>query len=179
MNLKLNIVCDVDLCVVRTDHAWNDYLAEHSMTPKLNLEDESCRHYDLSKHYPSAKKSYDFWNQEDLYSNLKPIEGSVEGLQAFSERGYNILFASYCKKGHFGSKYDWLKEHFPFMNGFYATKEKHHIKANVFIDDRNEMLNRRYEEDPLCILIKMKTNYTQNEELTAKGVTVADRWGVF
>jgi len=104
------------------------------------------------------------------------MEGSVAFLKRFSDSGYNVLFASYCKKGHFGSKYDWLKKHYPFMGGFFATKEKQYIKADIFIDDRNDMLNKRYQEDPKCLLVKFDTKYTQSEELLCPNVTVISDW---
>lgn len=166
-----NIICDVDLCIVRTDVVWLEYLkTKHNelYTPPddLPLVLKGEVEYDLSKYFPGiGDRAYNFWSQGDLYDDLDPVKNSVEALNNLSEAGYNILFASYCKKGHFGSKCDWLYKHYSFLDGFFATKEKHFIKGCVFIDDRNDMLNRRYETDPDCLLIRFGTDYTQSEEL--------------
>lgn len=161
------IVNDVDLCVVPSDiYWWEDLNKGYACIMALPL---GRTNYDLSVYFNilDEQQRYAFWSKPDLYDDMEPSPESSEVLSQLSKDGHTILFASYCKKGHFGSKYDWLKKHFPFMNGFFATKEKEYIKADVFIDDRNDMLNNRFKENPECTLIKFDTPYTQDEELKA------------
>ena len=183
----MNIVVDVDLTVVRSDILWWKELREgyelvwgtKAEQLRIGGGDRFVKHYDLSKYFPDIPEElrYKFWSKPNLYQELPPIKRSVETLKHFSDQGARIIFASYCKKGHFGSKYDWLKEHYPFMDGFIATKEKHFVKADVFIDDRNAMLNRRYEEGDGCQMIKYNSPYTQDEKLIdSQGIYVAEDW---
>jgi len=176
-----NIVVDVDLTVVDTDLAWMKYLQtlyqnHYGRVKNVTLGDKW--NYDLGSYFPElGSKVYDFWDQDDLYNELVPKTKSVEVLQELYASGeWNIFFASYCKKGHFGNKYDWCKKNFPFMKAFFATKEKEFIKADVFVDDRNNMLNNRGFEDKDCMLIKMKSPYTQCEIELHSHIIQVNNW---
>ena len=164
----INLVIDVDFTVVDTDLALIKYLqTEYTKRyghPKHFIVEEENMEYNLGKYFPELGQKFflDFWSQSDLYDNLVPKTYCKEVLQKLHDTGdYNIMFASYCKKGHFGSKYDFLKKHFPYMRAFFATKEKEFLKADIFIDDRHDMLNARIKEDPWCTRIKMNTPYNQ------------------
>ena len=127
------ILVDVDLTVVESDLAWLKYCqalyTKHYGKVKLidwNSQGKGKINYDLGTYFEElGDKVYGFWSQDNLYDELVPMKNSVEVLKGLHDTGeWEILFASYCKKGHFGCKYDWLKKHFPFMDGFFATKEK-------------------------------------------------------
>jgi 5'(3')-deoxyribonucleotidase len=177
----MKIVVDVDLVVVDTDLAWlkdlqKTYYDKFGTYKVFEWGEE--RSYDLHHYFPelSQEEAWAFWSKPDLYDNLVPKTGAYEALKAFHEQGDEIIFCSYCKKDHFGSKCDWLKKTFPFMDGFHATKEKHQITADIFIDDRNDMLNRRIEEDPNCIVIKFDTEYEQKEPLIRQVDLTTSSW---
>ena len=163
------ILVDVDLVVAPSDIVWWNWLNYKAGTSKKMPM--HCD-YNLSVYFPEVATPYSFWEARDLYDDMEPIKGSIKSLTSLDEMGHTILFASYCKKGHFGSKYDWCKRHFPFMEGFYATKEKGYIKADYFIDDRHNFLNQK-EED--CTLIKYDTRYTQSEALLRE-VEICASW---
>lgn len=155
MNSKRLLGCDVDLCLVSTDKGWRDYLGQkygYVKTPMLN--------YNFGEYYP-GKDAYEYWRNLD-YSQFKPIEGSVEALEKLS-KCLRIVFISSIKGNHTKSKYYWLKEHFPFMEGYIATKEKYLMNNSVVahIDDRKSMLkgfdfekrilfNTPYEQEVEC-----------------------------
>jgi 5'(3')-deoxyribonucleotidase len=165
------ILVDVDLTVVRTDLQWLDWLNRRSWWRKSKSTAECGYDYNLGNHFPWVKDPWDFWRLPNLYDDLEPVEGCACALRDLKDAGYDIVFASYCKAGHFKSKYEFLKKHFPFMGGFHATKEKHQIKADWFIDDRNEFLNKRNDG---CNLIKFHTPYTQTEENLNKAASLTN-----
>jgi 5'(3')-deoxyribonucleotidase len=165
------VLVDIDLTVVRSDIRWLAWL--NYMSGK-NLTLEDCNwDYDLSSYFPEVSDPFLFWSDPYLYDNLQPIIGSVEATSILHHHGHDIKFASYCKKGHFGSKVDWVKKHYPFMKGFSATKEKDMITADYFVDDRNEFLNQRTDS---CRLIKYHTKYGQSEELKREISFIDDNW---
>jgi len=87
------------------------------------------------------KDSLDFWRVDNLYDNLKPIEGAVEKLHKISEH-IDIVFVSRLKGQHHRSKVYFLKEFFPFLAGFVGTHEKYLLQNSMLamIDDLEDNL---------------------------------------
>lgn len=154
---------DVDLTLVSTDEEWAEYLDSRYMNLGLDLPDfpDNNIDYNLGSYYPELKDPYTFWRMEDVYDNLTPLPYAEEVINDLCER-HEVVFVSTIKGNHHKSKYNFLKRHFPKMSGFVATKEKQYVPCNVFIDDRNDVLNKVKAEHR----IKMITPYTQAEELT-------------
>lgn len=159
------VAVDVDLTVIHTDKLWKQWLdyfngfADKIEIPETNIE------YDLSKYYPNLarNKAMAFWNDENLYQlTIDPIQDSVSVLKDLSER-YNIVFVSACKGPHYRSKYHWLKHHFPFMDAFISTKEKHFIDASWVIDDRVEYIKHFNPNKTKRMLYQ--TPYKQSESM--------------
>lgn len=78
----------------------------------------------------------DYWRSPTLYDNLQPMEGSVEALRSLSQY-FGIVFVSRLKGWHHRSKVYFLKEYFPFMQGFVGTHEKWLLQDSfcALIDD--------------------------------------------
>jgi len=166
----MDILTDVDLCLVDTDLAWlqflqTQYYEKFNSTKWFDWGEE--RKYNLHEYFTELSKevAWSFWDKKDLYDNLVPKQGSYEALKSMHDAGHRILVTSYCKGGHLGSKYRWVMKNFPFVEGFLATKEKHLIRADIFIDDRHNMLNKKVKEDSKCLIVKFDTQYQQEEEL--------------
>lgn len=173
--------CDVDLCICPSDKAWYRYLAYKQIGIDLSKGREYVDHvnkeassellpYDLNQMFPEVEDKYEYWR--DLqYSQFQPIEGSVEALEKLSNY-FGIVFISSVKGNHNKEKYYWLKEHFPFMVGYMATKEKYLMNDSVVahIDDRVDVL----EKFDYTKRILFKTNYTQTSE--AKCNIEFDKW---
>ena len=60
--------------------------------------------------------------------------------------------------------------------GSLLPRKKHYIKADVFVDDRNNMLNNMGYENKECILFKMKTSYTQETIELHNHITTIGNW---
>ncbi len=144
------LAVDVDQTVVATGEVWNRWISDYLRCPTKELY-QGCP-YDIREMYKEeieGKPSYyhdnllDFWRVEYRYHPLSPIEGSVEALrQAKEVHGFEVVFVSTIKGNHHKSKYEWLERHFPFMDGFIATKEKEYARCNIIIDDRQDVLDR-------------------------------------
>ncbi|MNQ66025.1 putative 5'(3')-deoxyribonucleotidase [compost metagenome] len=105
----------------------------------------------------------DWWRQQWLYQDMEPIEDSIDVLEELSE-WFDIVVVSASKAAHFKGKYHWVKNHFPFVKGFYATKEKGGIRADIAVDDRNEYL---LQYDSVGVhTIRYATPHRQNVEFT-------------
>lgn len=174
-----DIVCvDIDMTVVDLGGAWLNWL--NNMTGK-NLTMEDCNYeYNLGRYFEDDLKKLrlrpcDLFRSNTLYDCLKPIEGSVEALKWLKDRGYEIVFVSHVKGSHSKSKHNFLRRYFPFMDGYVVTKEKHYVKHDILIDDRNNFLNK---VDKDAVAIKKWTPYDQSEELT-RSVLEFKNWQSF
>lgn len=126
---------DVDLTVCPSDIGWRDWLGD-----KYGYIRGWMTKYNFSEYYPQATDAMEYWRELD-YSQFQPLPGSVEKLQLLSNY-FGIVFISAIKGNHTKEKYYWLKEHFPFMEGYIATKEKFLMNNSVvaMIDDRIDNL---------------------------------------
>lgn len=149
--------CDVDICLAPSDKGWMEYMKYFNGFGKVVHRTDGLLEYDLSKMYPTVADPYDYWRTLD-YDQFKPLEGSVEALDALS-RHFDIAFISQAKGFHHKSKYYWLEKHFSFNVGVILTKEKWLMKGSVMahIDDRKDHL----EKFDLDQRILFNTPYTQ------------------
>lgn len=173
-NKRKIMLVDVDLTVVDPSKMWIEYMNKISGY-NITLEDRECYPYDLSKLYPQwvdRDALFSFWNKQDLYDDMNPIENSVEVLKEMNKAGFNIVFASVIKHGHDKSKYYFLKRNFPFMAGCVYTREKGFIKADVFIDDRNFYLDQ-FGDDVVKI---RKTSQFKQDHPDPSQFLVMDDW---
>lgn len=176
----MKIGVDIDLSIVRSDLAWENWLDRHF--PKLTDMPLKGVDYDLGNYYGKNEyglKHMDFWENNHLYDELQIIPAAVDALRAFKEAGHNVGFLSYTKSGHFTSKFRMLSrlDFLDFKNGdsFIATKEKGFLSGSVevMIDDRNKFLNQ-FSDD--VIKIKIDTRYTQEEEPRVQYDLVTSNW---
>ena len=159
---------DVDLTVVNSAYHWWKWLED--MTKAGLSYSQVCDKYDFTQCYKDiwlskgiAGEPLDFWRQRDLYDNMVPVEGAVDGIGLLKESGYKIVFVSTLKGDHHKSKCLFLKKFFH-VDAFIGTKEKWAVRADLVIDDRNKCLNM-FPEDNI-IKIKMNTTFDQDVDLT-------------
>lgn len=149
---------DVDLTVCPSDKGWSTWLQERTSGPKSYVEYLENRPYNLSEVYCDVVDPMKYWRELD-YSEFKPLNDSVEKLQALSKY-FDIVFISAIKGQHTKSKYYWLQQYFPFNKGYIATKEKFLMNESVcaMIDDRLDNL-QGFDQHKRVLY---KTPYTQN-----------------
>lgn len=180
--MKRVAVIDCDQTVVNTAYSWWQWLELHTKAGYA-YEDVSLN-YNFADVYADVWDKqgktghpFDYWRGKCVYDSLSPIQGSVEALQALHDKGWDIIFVSAVKGDHHKSKYGFLKEHFPFMAAFIATKEKGYVKADLVIDDRNKFLNMF--DDRETMLIKKITTFDQCEDLNKSLFASFDDWNSF
>jgi len=165
---KRIIGVDVDLTVCPSDDGWREWLGNKYGYVKCPMTE-----YNFSHYYPHADDPFEYWRSLE-YSQFDPLKGSVEKLEHLSSY-FDIVFISAIKGKHNKEKYYWLKEHFPFLKGYIATKEKFLMNNSVcaMIDDRLDNL-QGFDQHKRVFY---KTPYSQNERC---GVAyVIDDWESF
>lgn len=173
------IAVDCDLTVVDTGLAWLKWLNSVSRSLKYTHEELLGNgreiSYNLGEYFPTLQhhvEPMDFWRNKYLYYGMTPIKGSVDALLGLANQGYKIVFVSSITGQHASSKYYWLKEHFPFLDGVVFTREKDNVRCDVLIDDRNDFLNLM----PCNVMkIRYNTPYTQTKK-QHKDTIVLNEW---
>lgn len=179
------IAVDVDITVCAIDELWFKWLnnvcyPQDKLSNSIDSFIWLCGYggvdYNLSNYYKSYLEYYnidglDFFRGTNIYDLATQVEGAYDNLKKLSEH-FDIVFVSVCKGNHHRNKYYWLKRNFPFMKGFLATHEKHLVRCDYLIDDRNKYLNMM-PDDVECI--KLKTPYTQCEE-EKRDIITCENW---
>jgi len=164
--MKRLLGVDVDLVIYPTDKGWWKYLYDKSVVesdtfPYFDMCTATEPYpYNLGEYYNHHPECYDYWRELD-YSNLEAHTSCIEKLEHLSEY-FDIVFISSIKGNHTKSKYYKLKQDFPFMKGYMATKEKFLMNNSVvaMIDDRKDIL----EKFDLEKRVLYSTPYTQTSE---------------
>jgi hypothetical protein len=141
-------IIDVDLTVVNSPKYWLKWL--NSMAGTAYEIEEIGYAYNIGKHFEELLKPYrvhpsDFWRSPSIYDTMKPIEGTLEGLERIKDLGYDIVFTTFNKGFNSKSKHNFLRRNFgSVMDGYVVTKEKHFVSSgtgrDIIVDDRNEFL---------------------------------------
>lgn len=139
---------------------------------KGNVDYNFSNYFDLHE----GVDGLDFFRQEDLYDDMELLPDAKHVITSLSEEN-TILFVSFSKSWHLKSKFSIIKRNFPWViegerGAFISCKHKHHIPADLFIDDRYELLSKH----PAKLKICMNTPFTQTEELDENNVTRVDNW---
>lgn len=169
------ILCDVDLTVVDPIPLWWQWLEIRtgkriSYTDLYGIYRRTGTRitYNIGEIFREAAGGWlgfdtaDFWRNEGIYDLMRPIPAAVDILKRLHTEGYEIRFVSHCKGNHHKSKYEFLERNFPFMSGFAATKEKYMLHADIFIDDRNDHLNKMPDH---VLKFQPETPYKQDENI--------------
>ena len=118
-----------------------------------------------------------FLNKRNIYDDASMLPGAVETIEKLNEE-YSIFICSSCLNPFdlegsgrlFKDKYDFLREHLPFIDpeNYIFTNAKHIIKADIQIDDRLSNLDNDIE---IRILFPSYHNKDiTDEELSKMGV---------
>lgn len=176
----MNIGIDIDLTLVDSGKGWENWLKKHF--PQTKVIPNKNINYNLSEYFGESStglKHFDYWSNNHLYDDMDFEEGAYSSLKNLKEKGFNLIFISHTKSGHFKSKFRLLKklDFLDFSNGdaFIATKEKGTLSGCLaaMVDDRNKFLNQFEDE---VIKIKFDTLYSQEEEPRVQYDLVSRNW---
>lgn len=93
---------------------------------------------------PAAReKIFDYLHDADLYDQVEPIAGALEGVQQIRSDGSRVVFITSAVTGHAGQKLLWLRRHgflscrnpYPCRDYFEGT-DKALLNVHALIDDR-------------------------------------------
>jgi len=179
MNKKI-IAVDLDLTVYDTGTLWFAWLINKCKGATKILDLGNWVDYDLRNYFnlPKGLNGFEFWSEPETYENCEIKKGAEEVIEELYNKGFDIVFVSYCMgcPDQIKHKIKRLKKDFPFLLPedfhFVATKSKGLVKCDYLVDDRNTFLNQT-SEDTTCI--KMDTRYTQDESLQKEVIDV-DSW---
>jgi 5'(3')-deoxyribonucleotidase len=100
-----------------------------------------------------GKKIYDYLHLPDLYDDVQPIEGALEGVRAIRALGHEVIFLTSCAWGMTDPKARWFIRHgfcedSPVIlpKDFFPTDNKLKFDADMLIDDRAETIRAWVEQ---------------------------------
>lgn len=88
-----------------------------------------------------------YFDLPNLYDNIKPIDGALEGVQYLRDLGHRIIFNSSCVIDRSDDKLKWLIKHGFLKQGktfnfdWMVVSDKSLINADIMIDDRPENIH--------------------------------------
>lgn len=121
-------------------------------------------------HIHGAERIRDFVFEKGFFADLPVMEGSQEVVKALHEH-YDIFITTAAMefRNSFEDKYDWLKQHFPFI----------HWKNIVFMGDKS-ILNADYMIDDNIFNLKTFSGkgllYTAYHNVNETGYTRLNNW---
>ena len=82
------------------------------------------------------KKLYGYFTPE-LFRSLNPIDGAVKTIRKWKVAGHEVVFVTATPWGCADSKYEWAREHFPFLTNHEVimAHKKYLISGDILIDD--------------------------------------------
>lgn len=133
---KKRIAIDVDWVMAKLLHKWLEYyniLFEEELTPE-DISEWSI--VDFVK--PEAEDvMLNILNLPDFYRDLAIRSTAVDAIQELSKYYEILIVTDYFTKESFKAKYDWLREHLPFVprENLVFTGNKSLVLADYLIDD--------------------------------------------
>jgi 5'(3')-deoxyribonucleotidase len=136
---------DVDLTVVDTLEPWIRwfYYKTGSHFPEELIKGDGDGLDDIMRKYmPKDMDPFLYWEQADLYADLKPIPVASEFIERVIDDGHSVVFVTLSAHGHYGSKERFLRKFFPRNSGIVHTADKHLVCMDMFIDDNIKMVQK-------------------------------------
>lgn len=136
------IAIDMDGVMADYDHRMIEEMNQR-FNMSLTKKDLLGKH--INSLFPELKEEiYQFINTYDFFRYLPVMKDAQETILELSEH-YEIMIATAAMEapGSFAAKYEWLHEHFPFLNSqaFVFCGNKSTVRADYLIDDNLYQLN--------------------------------------
>ncbi len=133
----MTVLCDLDAIVANLLGPW---LRSYNEKYNDNLTAHQILEFDIHKFVKAecGHRIYDFIDTGEVYTQLEPLDGAVEGVHAIEKMGHEVIIVSAGAKNlaTAGHKLEWCKK----VLGFSRKKciiahRKELVKGDVFIDD--------------------------------------------
>lgn len=114
----------------------------------------------------------------DLYTNLEPVAGAVDGMKSLLYDGHDVIIVSSVPTAGaiaYHGKLEWLRKHMPFfpLKNFIATSRKDLITGDLLFDDAPHNIEAFVNAGRRAVV--MDAPYNQNVTASARVKT----WGEF
>jgi 5'-nucleotidase len=156
--LRLN--CDIDDVLLPLVPAW---LKKYNRKYKDNLKVEQILDWNIDRFVKGecGSKIYEFIENPKIYNKIKPMPYALEGIDAFRELGFEIIYCTHSTVGAAGRKFIWLKDNGFWKEGdhYVETKSKHIIRADVLIDDNFSHIEKFQGRMPLLFDMPWNRQY--------------------
>lgn len=130
------ILADVDDVVANLVEEW---IALYNEAANDNVTPTMVTDWDISNFVKPDWKSeiYNILRMPDLYDNVKPVEGALDGVKRLIAGGYRVVYVTAPIIETAGAKYFWLQKNgFPIVQEDYVeAKDKSLIRGNFMLDD--------------------------------------------
>lgn len=120
---------------------------------------------------PNDDSIYAYLQHPNLYKDLEPYEGALEGVRQLREDGHDVIFITACVLGGIDNKLNWLADT-GFTNrrnnGRHVGKDviiandKWRVNADVLIDDRASTILKWHDMERLGIVFDQPWNRNVN-----------------
>ena len=127
---------------------------------------------------PECKDIEAYFDRANLYDNVLPMPGALEGIKYLREEGYRVVFNSSCFINRSDDKLRWLFEHGflkpakRLVRDWIVVPDKSLIHANIMIDDRPKNI---YKFNGVGIIFDQPYNKRAIAEARLRGWTDIER----
>ena len=100
-----------------------------------NYTPDQITQWEISKLVSYGNKIFEFLSDEDLYDNIDPVEGALEGITKLKDMGHRVVFIT---AGMHKGKYLRLKQ-LGFLDreeDYIEARDKSLILTDILVDDR-------------------------------------------
>lgn len=156
------ITCDVDGVLNNLMEATlEEYNKKYTTSYTLN----DITTYNLENCFKSkvAKRMKDIFNSPYIWNEVKPVNGSQEGLEKLINKGHQVYLATDNNPSTYGEKVAWIKRFYPFIDTskIICIKDKWLLRADVMIEDclQNLLIKPYFHR----ILVDQPWNQFQND----------------
>jgi 5'-nucleotidase len=144
---NLTVLCDLDAIAADLLGPW---LAAYNQAYNDDLTAEEITDYEIHKFTKPecGFKIYEFIELGEVYRNLQPLPGAIQGIQAIEADGHDVIIVSAGSKNlaTAGHKLEWCKTFLGFdRKKCIIAHRKELIRGDVFIDDSPPNI-RKYRE---------------------------------
>lgn len=138
------IACDVDGVLADLDTEW---YRRYNRDYNDNLTRERVTGWNVSEFVKPecGLRVLDYLSDPDLYAQVQPIPGAVEGIHRLRAAGHEVFFVTACTFGMVDQKAQWLRrwgfsaataaDAYRLPKDLVVVYEKHRVLADLLIDD--------------------------------------------
>lgn len=168
------ICCDIDNCL---NNLTEQMLYTYNKKYEADYDINNLTSYNLDDCFPleESQKMRAMFLEKELWDNLKPLEGSVWGIQSLINEGYKVYMATSTHHINFPWKVELIKKQFPFFDAknIICIHDKSLLKCDVLVEDCYSNLTRSMAER---ILIDYPWNQKYQDKDYIYGINRAYNW---